>query len=361
MLVSLWFVWIINPYLLGAGEFSSHVMHKLMEGDAESCQLVTAVHDGRWWWSGTIPSGTPEFMTALNSVLFWFLLELADSWITFMLLYRYFCKSHRCVAVEGPWRWSFISVVSFKLLLNCLSCVVLLVTSWQLCSSLHVAAEESPIEYSCMNSLHSLWSGSQKHQLKACEGFCNWVLITFLCSCGGGSMIWRRMLWAANAVSLSCHLLIHMRTRGGIFLVIVILVVLSLVNLLLFVSLCKSYHTREEQCNMKQLWHKTVLKWIHSNNYISFPILARPAMSSRFLKHNLCFNLNCAYIPGWAVDFKDISFAWISSTSHLLSPVEEESVAAAEGKMKLDVLLGLKAPPSRLSNSWQNFVWKKSS
>jgi hypothetical protein len=36
--------------------------------------------------------------------------------------------------------------------------------------------------------------------------------------------------------------------------------------------------------------------------------------------------------------------------------VKEESVAAAEGKMKLDVVLGLKAPPSRLSNSWQNFV-----
>jgi hypothetical protein len=45
-----------------------------------------------------------------------------------------------------------MTVVSFKLLRNCLSFVVLLVTSWQLRPSLHVAAEESPIEYSCMNS-----------------------------------------------------------------------------------------------------------------------------------------------------------------------------------------------------------------
>lgn len=41
-------------------------------------------------------------MTALNSVLFWFLLELTEYWFTFMLLYRYFCKSHRCVAVQRP-------------------------------------------------------------------------------------------------------------------------------------------------------------------------------------------------------------------------------------------------------------------
>jgi hypothetical protein len=211
MLVSLWFVWILDPYVLGAGEVSrvmsacyccawwkvmqSHVSLSLlfmMEGDDGLVLFQVAL------------------MTALNSVLFWFLLELTEYWFTFMLLYRYFCKSHRCVAVQRPWRWSFMTVVSFKLLLNCLSCVVLLVTSWQLHPSLHVAAEESPIEYSCMNSLHSLWSGSQKrHQLKACEGFWNWVLITFLCSCGGGSIIWIRMSWAANAVSLSCHLLIY--------------------------------------------------------------------------------------------------------------------------------------------------------
>jgi hypothetical protein len=36
--------------------------------------------------------------------------------------------------------------------------------------------------------------------------------------------------------------------------------------------------------------------------------------------------------------------------------VKEESVAAVEGKMKLDVVLGLKATPSRLLNSWQNLV-----
>jgi hypothetical protein len=36
--------------------------------------------------------------------------------------------------------------------------------------------------------------------------------------------------------------------------------------------------------------------------------------------------------------------------------VKEESVAAAEGKMKLDVMFGLKTPTSRLSNSWQNFL-----
>jgi hypothetical protein len=36
--------------------------------------------------------------------------------------------------------------------------------------------------------------------------------------------------------------------------------------------------------------------------------------------------------------------------------VKEQSVAAAKGKMKLDVVLGLKVPPLQLSNSWQNFV-----
>jgi hypothetical protein len=36
--------------------------------------------------------------------------------------------------------------------------------------------------------------------------------------------------------------------------------------------------------------------------------------------------------------------------------VKEESVAAAEGKVKLGVVLGFKAPPSLLLNSWQNFA-----
>lgn len=156
MLVSLWFVWILDPYLLGVGEVS---------------RVMSACHCCAWWkvmqshvslsllFMMEGDDGLALFQVALlslwpHSILscFGFCWNWPECQFTFMLLYRYFCKSHRCVADQGPRRWLIMSVVSFKLLLNCLSCVVLLVTSWQLCSSLHVAAEESPIEYSSMNS-----------------------------------------------------------------------------------------------------------------------------------------------------------------------------------------------------------------